>query len=135
MFESLQNCIKQTCKSATCENISRVIGIRVFPKKKFGTSIKYKEIFDFFCIFEKIKIMSLALKNTTIDKYFGFLSKLDNVSKKRLIVKLTESIEVKEKKNFDLASLYGAWEDTRSSDEIISDIKNSRVEKKDSINL
>lgn len=79
--------------------------------------------------------MSLALKNTTIDKYFGFLSKLDNVSKKRLIVKLTESIEVKEKKNFDLASLYGAWEDTRSSDEIISDIKNSRVEKKDSINL
>lgn len=79
--------------------------------------------------------MSLALKNTTIDKYFGFLSKLDNVTKKRLIVKLMESIEVKEKKHFDLASLYGAWEDARSSDEIINDIKNARVEKNDLIDL
>ena len=71
--------------------------------------------------------MSLALKNSTIDKYFGFLTRLDNVTKKRLIVKLTESIEVKEKNTFDLASLYGAWEDSRSSDEIIDDIRNSRV--------
>lgn len=79
--------------------------------------------------------MSLVLKNTTIDKYFGFLTRLDNVTKKRLIVKLTESIEVKEKANFDLTSLYGAWEDSRSSDEIIEDIKNARVEKKDSVDL
>lgn len=79
--------------------------------------------------------MSLAIKNTSIDKYFGFLTRLDNVTKKRLIVKLTESIEVKEKKHFDLASLYGAWEDSRSSDEIINEIRNSRVEKKDSIDL
>jgi hypothetical protein len=74
--------------------------------------------------------MGLALKNTIIDKYLGFLTKLDNISKKRLIVKLTESIEVKEKTPFDLKSLYGAWEDTRTSDEIIHDIRNSRVEKK-----
>lgn len=80
-------------------------------------------------------MMSLALKNSTIDKYFGFLTKLDNVTKKRLIVKLTESIEVKEKKKIDLASLYGAWEDSRSSDEIIDDIRKSRVEKKKSIDL
>lgn len=79
--------------------------------------------------------MSIALTNATIDKYFGFLKRLDNVTKKRLIVKLTESIEVKEKKTFDLASLYGAWEDTRTSDEIINDIKNSKVEKKDSIDF
>ena len=74
--------------------------------------------------------MRIALKNTTIDKYFVFLTKLDNISKKRLIVKLTESIEVKEKKQFDLKSLYGAWEDTRTSEEIIKDIRNSRIEKK-----
>lgn len=79
--------------------------------------------------------MSIALKNTTIDKYFGFLKGLDNVTKKRLIVKLTESIEVKEKAGFDLASLYGAWEDSRDSDEIINDIRSSRVEKKKSANL
>ena len=79
--------------------------------------------------------MSLILTNSTIDKYFGFLTKLDNISKKKLIVKLTESIEVKEETNFDLASLYGAWEDSRSSDEIIKDIRDSRVEKNDLINF
>jgi hypothetical protein len=79
--------------------------------------------------------MSLALTNTAIDKYFGFLTKLDNISKKKLIVKLTESIEVKDGKDFDLASLYGAWEDSRSSDEIIKDIRSSRVDKNDSIKL
>lgn len=84
---------------------------------------------------EERRQMGLALKNTTIDKYFGFLTRLDNLTKKRFIVKLTESIETKEKKHFDLTSLYGAWEDTRTSDEIIDDIKTSRVEKNNSIDL
>jgi hypothetical protein len=74
--------------------------------------------------------MRISIKNTTIDKYLSFLIKLDNISKKRLIAKLTESIDVKEKKHLDLKSLYGAWEDSRTSDEIINDIRNSRVEKK-----
>ena len=73
--------------------------------------------------------MRISIKNTSIDKYLSFLIKLDNISKKRLIVKLTESIEVKEKKHLDLKSLYGAWEDSRTSDEIINDIRNSRVKK------
>lgn len=79
--------------------------------------------------------MGLALKDTAVDKYFDFLTRLDNATKKRLIVKLTESIEVKENKHFDLKSLHGAWEDSRSSDEIINDIKSSRVEKKDTIDI
>ena len=79
--------------------------------------------------------MNIAIKNKTIDKYFGFLKKLDIVTKKRLIVKLTESIEIKEKKPFDLESLYGAWEDSKTSDEIINEIRNSRVEKNNSIDL
>lgn len=73
--------------------------------------------------------MSLSLTNDTIEKYFGFLSKLDNTSKKKLIVKLTESLDVREKHAFDLRKLYGAWVDSRSSDEIISEIRNSRIEK------
>ena len=72
--------------------------------------------------------MSLALTNTAIEKYFGFLIKLDNNSKKKLIIKLTESIETNEDLNFDLKSLYGTWEDNRDSDEIIKEIKNSRIE-------
>lgn len=79
--------------------------------------------------------MGIALKNTTIDKYFRFLSRLDNRSKKRLITKLTESIELKEKREHDLQSLFGAWEDTRTTDEIISDIKKLRVEKNNSLDL
>jgi hypothetical protein len=75
--------------------------------------------------------MGVAITNKTIDKYFGFLTRLDNNSKKRLIIKLTESIEIKEDNSFNLNSLFGAWEDTRDSDEIIRDIRESRVEKND----
>jgi hypothetical protein len=77
--------------------------------------------------------MGLALTNKTIEKYFGFLTRLDNVSKKKLIIKLTESIENEGKDKFDLTILYGAWDDSRSSDEIIEEIKNSRVSKDKSI--
>ncbi len=77
--------------------------------------------------------MRIAISNSTIDKYFGFLTKLDNISKKRLIIKLTESIETAEAASFDLEALYGAWEDDRSSDEIIKQIRNSRIEKNDII--
>jgi len=73
--------------------------------------------------------MSLTLTNKTIDRYFGFLNRLDNISKKKLIVKLTESIEINEDKEFDLRSLHGAWEDSRDSDEIIKDIMDSRIDK------
>jgi uncharacterized Zn finger protein len=79
--------------------------------------------------------MGIALNDSSIDKFFGFLARLDNSSKKRLIIKLTESIETEEKKSFDLMSLHGAWEDTKTSDEIIKDIKSSRVEKDNSIEL
>lgn len=74
--------------------------------------------------------MGLVLKNTTIDTYFRFLTRLDINSKKRLIVKLTESIEREDKSKIDLNSLCGSWEDSRSSDEINRDIKMSRAEKK-----
>ncbi|WP_296619378.1 hypothetical protein [Marivirga sp.] len=72
--------------------------------------------------------MALSLTAKTIDKYFGFLSRLDNRSKKNLIIKLTESIEEKEKKTVSLKDLSGAWEDSRDSDEIIAEIRKSRVE-------
>ncbi len=73
--------------------------------------------------------MGISLTNKAIDKYFRLLSRLDNSSKRKLIVKLTESIEVKDEKDFNLRDLYGAWEDSRDSDEIIKEIKESRVEK------
>ncbi len=77
--------------------------------------------------------MGLTLTNRAIDKYFGFLSRLDNGSKKKLIIRLTESIEEKETKTVNLKDLSGAWEDSRDSDEIIKEIRNSRVDKQDNI--
>ncbi|RYF99395.1 MAG: hypothetical protein EOO07_36800 [Chitinophagaceae bacterium] len=74
---------------------------------------------------------NLSINNKALEKYFGILSQLDNVSKKELIIKLTKSLDF-EKKTTDLKSLFGAWEDSRDSDEIIKDIRESRVEKKDS---
>jgi hypothetical protein len=70
----------------------------------------------------------LVINSKMIDKYFGFLVKLDTDSKKRLIIKLTESIETRKEEMTDLNLIYGAWEDTRTSDEIIKKIRGSRVE-------
>ncbi len=79
--------------------------------------------------------MGLVLTDKTIDKYFRFLSGLDNVSKKKLIIKLTESIKEKGKLPVSLKDLSMAWEDSRDSDQIIEEIRNSRVDKQDNIEL
>jgi hypothetical protein len=71
---------------------------------------------------------NLTLNNKTLEKYFGLLKGLDNISKKKLIIKLTESLEIKEEK-VDLKSIFGAWEDDKDSDEIINEIRESRIEK------
>lgn len=72
---------------------------------------------------------SLTISNKILDKYFGYLKDLDITAKKNLIIKLTQSIETKSQKKSELRSLFGAWEDDRDSDEIISEIKASRVNK------
>ena len=41
---------------------------------------------------------NISMNNKALDKYFGLLSRLDNRAKKRLIIKLTESLEF-DKKN------------------------------------
>ena len=57
--------------------------------------------------------MGLAISNKTLDKYFRFLRRLDNSSKKRLIIKLTESMETDVKNPNNLKKMFGAWEDTK----------------------
>ena len=72
---------------------------------------------------------SLTISNKILNKYFGYLKNLDNKSKKSLIIKLTKSLETKSKKEIDLNKIFGAWDDDRDADEIISDIRSSRVDK------
>lgn len=78
---------------------------------------------------------SLTISNKMLEKYFGYLKYLDNNAKKSLIIKLTKSLETKSKKAFDIKSVFGAWEDDRTSDEIINEIKSSRVEKRNTASL
>jgi hypothetical protein len=68
-----------------------------------------------------------TLSNMILDTYFGYLKNLDPKTKKSLIQKLTKSLENESSKTFDLTTLFGAWEDEQSSDEIIATIKNARV--------
>ena len=77
----------------------------------------------------------LTISSKILDKYFGFLINLDNNSKKRLIIRLTESIETEKKENTDLNLLYGAWTDDRDSDEINREIRDSRIEKQNNAEL
>ena len=74
----------------------------------------------------------LTLNSRILDRYLGFLTKLDNKSKKLLIIKLTESIGTEKKEKTDLNMLYGAWIDDKDSDEIIDEIRDSRIEKRNS---
>jgi len=77
---------------------------------------------------------NLTITNKVLNRYFDYLVKFDNKTKKKLIIKLTQSLEIKDKKPFDLKSLFGAWQDDRNTELIIEEIKNSRVEPRD-INL
>jgi len=74
---------------------------------------------------------NLTITNKVFERYFNFLIRFDNQTKKKLIIKLTKSIEVKENKKFDIKSLYGAWEDEKTADQIIKEIRNSRIEPRD----
>lgn len=74
--------------------------------------------------------MGYAISNKAIEKYFSIISKLDTSSKKKLIIKLTESIEAENTKSFDLKKLFGAWADSRDSDSIIKEIRDSRINSK-----
>ncbi len=74
---------------------------------------------------------SVALSNKSIDRYYHHLMKLDKNSKEQLITKLSESIQKSDNASFDLKSIFGAWEDSRDSDEIIKDIRESRVNQSD----
>jgi hypothetical protein len=79
--------------------------------------------------------MGLSLTNATIDKYFNFLKIFDVKSKKRLVLKLNESIEKELDTSIQIDSLFGDWEDNKSSNIIIKEIKDSRVNKTNNLEL
>jgi hypothetical protein len=71
--------------------------------------------------------MNLGLKKNKVNSYFRLMKNWDIESKKDLIIKLTQSINDKSEENHDFSICFGAWDDERSADEIINDIRNSRI--------
>ncbi len=77
---------------------------------------------------------TLTVNNKILKKYLSLLEGLDKTSKKTIIEKLSKSLEENVVKK-DLESLFGAWEDEKSSDEIIKEIRDSRVEKSENLSF
>ncbi|MEC3881933.1 hypothetical protein [Parapedobacter sp. 10938] len=66
------------------------------------------------------------------DYYFGFLKNLDSRSKLDLISRLSQSVKEAEPiAEISLQSLFGAYQSDESADEIIEEIRSSRVFKRD----
>jgi len=74
---------------------------------------------------------NLSLNNNTLEKYFGILKNLDDNSKKNLIIKLTKSLQTNKIDLTGIDEIFGAWKDSREADDIIADIKSSRINKKE----
>lgn len=72
---------------------------------------------------------TLIISDKVLEKYFRFLKKFDVRSKKLLISKLNKSLKMEIPEENKLAELFGAWDDEKTSDEIIEEIKSSRVDK------
>ena len=71
--------------------------------------------------------MITELNKKIIESYFQIMRNWDNESKKDLIIKLTQSIDREQKNDRDFSACFGAWEDSRSAEEIINEIRSSRV--------
>jgi len=71
---------------------------------------------------------TLKISDKSIARYFGFLKNMDIQSKKKLIIQLTDSIESSKEIEKSIDHLFGAWEDTRTAEEMIDEIRESRTQ-------
>lgn len=58
-----------------------------------------------------------------VNSFFRLMKSWNNETKKYMIIKLTSSIDEKPKDKSDFSSCFGAWEDSRSAEDIINEIR------------
>lgn len=76
------------------------------------------------------------LNTTLINSYFDLFQRLSSEAKQALISKLTKSMRSEEKnQTASLFSTFGAFEDDKTAQEIISEIKDSRTFNKNTAEL
>jgi len=68
--------------------------------------------------------MNFSVSTTTVESYFRLLRNWDVNSKKKLIIRLVESLEPKSPTDF--SACFGAWQDDRDAEEIIREIDQTR---------
>ncbi|MDH5603066.1 MAG: hypothetical protein OEY51_03980 [Cyclobacteriaceae bacterium] len=72
--------------------------------------------------------MSTGLKKDRAGNYFRLLKNWDSKSKMKLIEKLSSSMQGKTKVDArDFSNCFGAWQDDRSAEEIINEIRGSII--------
>lgn len=75
---------------------------------------------------------TITLNNSSLKKYLDLFRSFDSSSRKKLIDGLSQNVaEPEGEKNNKITSFFGAWEDDRDADEIISDIKAARTNNPD----
>mgnify|MGYP006431961515 CR=1 FL=1 len=74
--------------------------------------------------------MNTAIENRLVESYFELMKNWDNETKKKLMIKLTQSSDANDHKKRDFSYCFGVWEDTRTADEIIQDIRADRFNNK-----
>ena len=71
--------------------------------------------------------MPTSLNNKLVDGFFNYMKNWDDEAKKDIILKLNKSMVSDENKSRDFSLCFGAWNDSRSADEIIDDLRVDRV--------
>lgn len=71
--------------------------------------------------------MDTAVNNRMVDSYFKYMRNWDIDTKKDLIIRLTASIDSNINDKYDFSSCFGAWDDSRSADEIVNELRADRV--------
>ena len=73
--------------------------------------------------------MNATITKKIVNNYLRYMRNWDTETKKELIIKLTASIDSKSEDKYDFSSCFGAWEDDRSAEEIISELRADSVNK------
>jgi hypothetical protein len=81
-------------------------------------------------------MITLAKNTSLAEYYFGFLKNLNTNSKLDLISKLSQSVKEDEKKaEISLQSLFGAYQSDETAEEIILEIRASRMSNRNTESL
>jgi hypothetical protein len=75
--------------------------------------------------------MNAAVNNRMVDSYFKYMRNWDTDAKKDIIIRLTASIDSRINDKYDFSSCFGAWDDSRSADEITGDLRADRVDNRE----